>query len=466
MTTGGLTAVPPRTFVWDTETDGLIPELTTIHCLVTKEIGGESRTYSNGPLAVGTVEQGVRFLLDEAAAGSILVAHNSIGFDEPAVQKLYPWFTPPPAQLIDTLVLGRLVYPDLRDVDTKLMASGTLPGKLYKSHSLAAWGARLKCAKGDYEGDPSIANEDDRKLLKWSSWNQSMEDYCVQDVVVLEKLYLKLVASNPSPQSQALEQSVARIIRRQEETGFTFDKAGAVKLYSALVKAKLEAEAEVLTAFHPRYFKDGQPTVAKRDNKTLGYTSGCEYQKVKLVDFNPGSRDHIATWLKALYGWAPTEFTTEGKPKVDEEVLLTLPYPEAKVFSKYLIIAKRLGQIAEGKEAWLRHERGGKIHGRVNTNGAVTGRATHSKPNLGQVPAVYSPYGKECRALFGPSAGKVQVGADMSGIELRCLAHYMARFDGGEYGRIVTEGDIHKANQEAAGLPTRDMAKTFVYAFL
>jgi hypothetical protein len=42
----------------------------------------------------------------------------------------------------------------------------------------------------------------------------------------------------------------------------------------------------------------------------------------------------------------------------------------------------------------------------------------------------------------------------------------MATFDNGAYGREVVEGDVHTANQKAAGLPTRNNAKTFIYAFL
>jgi DNA polymerase I-like protein with 3'-5' exonuclease and polymerase domains len=130
------------------------------------------------------------------------------------------------------------------------------------------------------------------------------------------------------------------------------------------------------------------------------------------------------------------------------------------------MIQKRLGQLAEGKEAWVKLEKNGRIHGRVNTNGAVTGRCTHSNPNMAQVPAVRAPYGKECRELFTVAKGYKMVGADASGLELRCLAHFMGKWDEGAYAKELLEGDIHTANQKAAGLETRDQAKTFIYAFL
>ncbi|UIL29722.1 DNA polymerase [Rhizobium leguminosarum] len=143
-----------------------------------------------------------------------------------------------------------------------------------------------------------------------------------------------------------------------------------------------------------------------------------------------------------------------------------MPYAQAKVLAEHFLVEKRIGQLAEGDQAWLKLVKKGRIHGSVNTNGAVTGRCTHSNPNVAQVPRVGSPFGAECRALFATTSRWVLVGADLSGLELRCLAHFMALFDGGEYGRIVLEGDIHTVNQNAAGLPTRNDAKTFIYAFL
>jgi DNA polymerase-1 len=210
--------------------------------------------------------------------------------------------------------------------------------------------------------------------------------------------------------------------------------------------------------------------------------------KIELVEFNPGSRQHIADRLQKLYGWKPATFTPSGQPEVNEDTLLSLPQdiPGVKMLVEYLLVVKRLGQLAEGDNAWLKlatkdKPEGGKltgmyhVHGVCLQSGTVTHRAAHFKPNLGQVPAVGAPYGEDCRALFGVPQGWVQVGADASGLELRELSHYMARFDGGAYGKTVTEGknedgtDIHSVNRDALGLvgkPGRNKAKTFIYAFL
>jgi DNA polymerase I-like protein with 3'-5' exonuclease and polymerase domains len=194
---------------------------------------------------------------------------------------------------------------------------------------------------------------------------------------------------------------------------------------------------------------------------------------VKLTEFNPGSRDHVASWLKQLHGWEPKEFTNDGKPKIDDTILNQLKYPEAKVLAEYFMVAKRLGQVAEGDQAWFRHVKAdGRIHGSVITNGAVTGRMTHAAPNMAQVPAGYSPYGPECRDLFTVPPGKRLVGADASALELRCLAGYMARWDGGAYIKTVVDGrkedgtEIHTVNRKALEIDSRDDAKTWFYAFI
>jgi DNA polymerase I-like protein with 3'-5' exonuclease and polymerase domains len=165
-------------------------------------------------------------------------------------------------------------------------------------------------------------------------------------------------------------------------------------------------------------------------------------------------------------GWKPKAFTDSGEPKVDETVLSGIDLPEARLLQEYLLLNKRIGQLATGKQAWLKMERGGKIHGRVNHMGAVTSRCTHSNPNTAQIPSVGAPYGKECRELFISPSGYSLLGADASGLELRCLAHYMAAYDDGSYADVVLNGDIHTANQKAAGLESRNQAKTFIYGFL
>jgi DNA polymerase I-like protein with 3'-5' exonuclease and polymerase domains len=187
--------------------------------------------------------------------------------------------------------------------------------------------------------------------------------------------------------------------------------------------------------------------------------------KTKVIPFNPASRQQIADRLQQK-GWKPEEFTPSGEPKVDEKILAGIDMPEAQLLTEYLMLNKRLGQLGNGKQAWLKLEKDGVIHGRVNHMGAVTSRCTHSDPNVAQVPSTGAAFGKECRELFHAPEGYSLLGADASGLELRCLAHYMNRYDGGAYGKEILSGDIHTANQNAAGLETRPQAKTFIYGFL
>lgn len=447
-----------RTMLFDIETNGLLNELNRVHLLVIKEAGQRHTFRKNNN--EDTIADGLKLL----AQADRIVAHNAIKFDVPAIKKVYG-VSFEPSRVYDTLIVSRLIYADLGDVDTKLLKEGRLPGKLYKSHSLEAWGHRLKCHKGDYSAG-------------WEAWSQEMEDYCEQDVEVLEKLYNLLESKQYSQKAIDLEHQVAWIIAKQERHGFVFNEQAATKLYAELVQHRMAAELKLKEVFGPLYLPDGKPFTPKRDNKKSGYVEGAVVQKVSLTEFNPGSRDHIARWLKTLRGWKPAVFTNDGKPKVDEDVLKSLPYPESKLLVEYLTIQKRIGQLAEGDQAWLKHVRNGRIHHSVITNGAVTGRATHANPNLAQVPSVRKNkegtilmglaggYGVESRSLFAVPKGSYLVGADLSGIELRCLAHYMANWDKGAYAKVILEGDIHSENQKAAGLPTRNDAKTFIYAFL
>jgi DNA polymerase I-like protein with 3'-5' exonuclease and polymerase domains len=186
-----------------------------------------------------------------------------------------------------------------------------------------------------------------------------------------------------------------------------------------------------------------------------------------VQELNPSSRVQIAE-RQLERGWKLEAVTDSGRPKVDEEELKKIDSDDARTLIRYLMLDKRIGQIATGERAWLKsvNKATGRIHGSVTTNGAVTGRCTHHRPNVAQVPAAGAEYGVECRALWGPPPGYYQLGCDASGLELRCLAHYITPLDGGAYMDVLLNGDIHTANQKAAGLETRAEAKRFIYAFL
>lgn len=477
---------------FDCETDGLLDELTKIHCIHLRKVALDG-TPTGPPIKANNVNGDITI----AAAVELLrnaefvTGHNIVGFDIPAIAKVFPGFRVKRA--IDTLLLSTLIYPDLRDRDFNTLKKkpGRLPGQMVGRHSLEAWGYRLGEWKGDYSEMMKA-----KGLDPWAAWNQEMDDYCAQDVVVTLMLYALLMSKGLSDEAIHLEHSIAPILTRQTRYGFLFDAARANKLERELLEKRAEIASALSKVFVP-WEELGAEKTAKRNDKVRGRVKGEPYRVVKKYVFNPGSRDHIANRLKTLYGWKPTVFTPEGKPKIDEEVLSELKFPEIALLLEYLTVAKRLSQCAtpapkmlksgqaskakaKKSEAWIDavSKKDGRIHGRVNQNAAVTGRMTHSGPNMAQVPKVQhckkrgvlmgleGGWGYECRQLFTVPKGKKLVGADASGLELRCLAHFMALHDGGAYARVLLEGDIHTVNMEAAGLPNRDAAKTFIYAFL
>ena len=259
----------------------------------------------------------------------------------------------------------------------------------------------------------------------------------------------------PLPDWVALEHKVAQILTQQELHGWSFDTKAAWQLASSLRK-ELEQTCEVLRNRHP--FVQGSEFTPKRNNRTSGYVEGCTFTRLK--ELNPTSRDHISWILQTFHGWTPTQMTPTGKPIIDEVILKDIGTETAMDFLKCLDITKKLGMISEGTNAWLKLcTSANRVHHHcsVATN---THRCAHRKPNLAQVPSDH-----EYRALFIPTPGQVMVGADLSGIELRMLAHYLARYDAGRYADILLNGDIHQVNADKIGISRREV-KTVTYAFL
>lgn len=438
-----------RKYLFDLETDGLYDEVTKIHCIGMIDLdNGDELTFAGDAISKG---------LDVLSNAELLIAHNGIKYDIPVIKKLYPnWKTN--AVIRDTLVLSRLAYPETtkKDLGRKIFEQNK---RLIGSHSLKAWGFRLKILKDDFG-----------ETTDWKVCTPEMIAYCLQDCRVAKAIWDKF-SSHVSEESMVLEHQVATIVQRLEQRGVAFDKDKAIDLYEVLKKRLLELKKELQESFGSWYVSEGLFT-PKKDNRNRGYTKGSMLVKIKLIEFNPASRDHISRCLQVKYDWKPTIMTETGKPMIDEGVLKKLDYPEAKLLSEYLMINKRIGQLAEGKNAWLKLEKNERIHGSINTNGTVTGRCSHSNPNLGQVVSVASPYGKECRELFKPSEGMVLFGVDASALELRCLAGFMSRYDGGSYINTVVNGkksdgtEIHTVNMKALQITSRDLTKRWFYGFI
>jgi len=318
----------------------------------------------------------------------------------------------------DTLILSRLADPS---------RSG--------GHSLRNWGNTLGFAKGDHED--------------WSQLTPQMIDYCIRDVELTEAVYKRLQVElhGFSQDSIDLEHEVQWIIQGQERNGWLLDQRLCHTLCAKFKESMYAIEEELQRVF--------PPIVEERWSEKTG-----KRLKDKVTVFNPGSRQQVAERLEAK-GAVWSELTPSGRAQVDEKTLAENKHvPEAVQVLEYLLLQKRYAQVS----SWIEHVKDdGRVHGRVTTNGAVTGRMTHQTPNMAQVPSVNSQFGKECRDCWIVPEGRRLVGVDASGLELRMLAHYM---DDKGYTNEVINGDIHTANQHLAGLESRDQAKPFIYALL
>lgn len=465
-----------KTLFFDIETNAIedwsnLSDLKTVHCLSIYD--------PTTPKMITYHGAGIKNGLNELAKAERIVGHNVLGFDIPALGKMYS-FHPPLVKVLDTMVMAKCIVPDVRNDD---FLRNKFDKTLVGSHSLKAWGLRLdKLTKLSYGEEDGAFDE----------YNEEMRKYCERDTIVTQLLYDYLMSSKPSSQMLAIEHWFAYLMRLQEKKGFAFDIGKAEKLEMKLAGVRADLLDKLQKEFPSKQeemktpsgwsleieWEDGLEIISaatktelKKELKSRNLKQTLVKDAVKLanktktIPFNPGSRQQIAERLSSLGYELPIEPDAKT-PKVDEAVLRSIEHPFAEVLCDYLLVTKRLGQLAEGNQAWLKLQKDGRIHGRVNTNGAVTGRCTHQNPNVAQVPACRAEYGEECRDLFKAGDGYKLVGCDAAGLELRMLAHYLAYYDGGEYAKTVIEGDIHTLNQKAAGLETRDQAKTFIYAFL
>jgi len=373
---------------------------------------GVQKTESpNGSLTFDSAE--LRQMLSTADG---IVGHNIVFFDKPVLKNC--WQVDVDVPVWDTLVMARLLDP-------------TPVG----GHSLKEWGRRIGIAKMDFDVDDFD-----------SGYTDEMGEYCIRDVEVTTKLYHYLTAKLKklgfSDLSIKLEHEVSEITAQQVRNGFKLDMDVATKWQLEMATRIDQITAELQDRFPPII----TIRVSDKTGKRL---------KDHVEEFNVGSRQQIAKRLSKL-GVKWKKLTPTGSPVVDESTLAGVDIPEAKLCAEYLGLVKLKGMV----DSWLKYvdKDTHRIHGYVNSCGAVTGRMTHNKPNLAQIPSL-----KIARQCFTVEEGNVLVGCDASGLELRCLAHYM---NDDEYTRQILEGDIHSYNQHAAGLPERSMAKTMIYGLI
>jgi len=444
-------------FVFDCETNGLLHELDTVHSLVLRDIDSGDVTSCSDHDGYEPICNGL-YMLSQA---DLLVGHNVINFDFRALKKVYKSFKlKKNCKINDTLIVSRVLHPELEPVDEKKFSH--IPSKYKGKHSLAAWGERLNVKKINFLGDSTYEE-------RWDIWSNEMQKYCEGDTLVSLKLFEYFETQFLDARCFDLEHQFARIMARQESFGFPFDEKKAFALVNELKKRRGEIDEELQKIFPPI----SEERFSEKTGKQL---------KTKVTKFNPASRQQTSQRLKSKYPQIRFGRTEKGNVKLNDDVLDVLgkKYPEAALLSEYQLLNKRLGQISEGKEAWLKHSQrygDGRIHGSVITNACVSGRCSHRNPNIAQIPRVGQPYGSECRSLFYAPHGWRQVGCDASGLELRALGAQLAFFDGGEYSKLVsTPGfDIHTHNAKLFGIydgqgkiekRIRELAKTLIYAVL
>lgn len=408
-----------REVLFDIETDGLLHQLTTCHvvCLRIIDDGVKSPVYRYRNSEMADV-------LAVLSSADILVGHNIVGFDIPALEKLYPlWFLPETTVIRDTMVLSRMIKSNIKDHDFRMFEKGLIEGKLIGTHTLEAWGQRLGVWKGDYAKvkekearDLGLTDEEDIRRYVWGAWNQEMEDYCVTDVEVTTVLWEKLKEQNWSDEAIRLEHRIHYVMFLQEQFGFQFNTEAAQEL-----AGNLADEAEQLRQhcidhfgmwFKPKKKWKGEPRpqfgeddsrkvwaevhipkkgITYKDVNRASTWTDAPYCPIEYTEFNPNSRPQIIDRLKTIYQWEPVDFTEAGTPEVSDDVLRPLAetIPIAGDLAELFFLNKLRGMLETGKNAWLGLVGDdGKIHGYVNVGGTISGRASHLSPNKAQVPKV------------------------------------------------------------------------------
>lgn len=590
--------------VFDAETDGLLDQVTVCHCVVVRDYDTGQRWVFRKNKKEDTIHK-LFALLDEAEE---IWGHNIVAYDIPMLELLFgyqPSARIRDTLVLARLLFPDQKDKDFRlfeagKLEGKLIGRHTLDSWGQRLGMFKGDYKAIKEAIGLERG--YLKDSEEMRLWVWGTWTTELEDYCVNDVDVTCLLVKMIESREAAPEAVYVQHRLADLMARQQENGFPFDKPRAIILAGELAEEQVDLEGKLAISFPGRFipkkrmdtapvgrnvnggeFPDfwdcaerpgeenyslaqvieeqipdrrwyGYPECKPKDALNFKdplrarYSAGAHYTPIVWQDFKPTSRPQITDRLQEM-GWEPEDedYTEKGNVKANDVILRRIVerFPVAEDLADLLAIRKLMGQLADGKQAWLKvyNEATGCIHAYVNPCGAVTTRATHAFPNLAQVPAVRKKktkfgqlvqianprgiirpnakfkngpvlvmvkgqrcddwhllprtyqaeeeivqkgkaaageereleiiilglkggWGYECRSLFTVYEGWKLVGSDLAGIELRCLAHEMAKYDGGAYGQVLLEGDIHSENQRLAGLDMRDTAKTFIYAFL
>lgn len=503
--------------------EGKISQCDRLWCVGVLDLDTREKFYWGVDLGPDSIEYGMRFL----SKVDRCIAHNGIGYDYPQMEKLYPESFKRPRQAWDSMVIAKVIWPPdaLFGPDLARARAGTFPMKLVKRHSLEAWGHRTGTHKVEYSGG-------------FDAWRPAMASYLMTGDLdgpeALWRLIEKRLGWAPDTPEGALvwpervisdENKVAEIIQEQQAFGIRFDQEKAVKLSSELLNTKAGIETQLIETFGS-WWQPGEVTtparsmqralpqfpdvtirrVSEKTGKELRpyvgppleeFQEGCPYTPITWTTFNPGSRDHLGMRLQAVFGWKPKAFGKDGKPTVDESTLAeipeaVMPKETRQLILDYFVVSKTLGMLSKGAKSWMglcskhseKHGTESRIHGSMDTCGAVTRRGIHKDPNLSQVPSVRKEkvvledgskvekalhglkgrYGYECKELMTADPGWELTDCDASSLELIDLGHYLFLLDGGKFSARVCDPD-RDPHQEHADLAdmTRGDAKTTIY---
>lgn len=508
-----------RQCYYDTEGDNLLDKITQFWCIGLVDLDTAEEFYFGVDQEEGsgrTLADGLRFM-EECA---FLVAHNGYDFDRRALKKIYPAYKGPSNEW-DSLIMVKLIWPAevLIGPDLDRIRKGLMPAQLMKRHSLKAWGYRTGTHKDEYKGG-------------FDAWNPAMASYMMGDNaagVAIWKLCMKRLGwDNPAPGAfvwphkvLVTEHAVAAIIIQQTEDGVRFDREKAIKLTATLQTLKVKLEDRLKEIFGSwwqahsdkeageaparamsRNLVGFQDVTVRRFGKTgkelapyVGppkehFAPDAPFVRVEHVTFNPSSRQHLGQRLQEVYGWKPKEYGKDGAPKVDETVLSeiaesVMPKDVREDIMSYFVVNKTLGTLSAGKKSWLGLVTDeGRVHGRMDPLGTITGRGAHKDPNLSGTPSVRKEkiiqedgtkievpllglpgrFGYECRDLFVADEGWELSGIDMSSLELILLGHYLFPADDGKFSERVCDPkrDAHTEHSEITGTSRAD-AKTAIY---
>jgi len=454
--------------LFDLETDGLWPQVSKVWMMSVIDTDTEERTqYSDYDPNLPDLHLGLDMLYKER----VFVNHNLIGYDLLVLDYLFNWKPHPDTVLWDTWVMSQ-----------------TLRFRRSHRHSLEGWGSKL--------GFPKLEFND------WTKYSPEMLTYGIRDTDLNLKVYQELIKEFKSThkinplitRGLRVEMGFAAIEAEIRMGGWTFDHCEAERLLEEMHSRMLEIESIVnpqigmvcvkvdsakefkktlikkngdYAASTARYF-DIDPSRGNTDRPIDGDYCRIAYEPGRL-----SSDKVLKTWLYSL-GWEPDEWNVERingnfvqkSPKLTETSLAPLG-EVGLLISEYNSISNRHGIL----KGWIKEaEYDGRLHGRMWTIGTPTFRCRHEV--IANLPTVDVKYGKEMRGLLLPSPGKVLVGADSSGNQMRGLCHYVGN---DEFTHEVINGDIHARNAETLAEfmdpsldahARRKKAKPFLYAFL